>query len=75
MFAPATAQANLNLAILAEVAVAVPPISEQREIVSRVTALYSTAERLLHHIDTASARVDHTTQDVLAKAFRGELVA
>ncbi len=73
-FAPATAQANINLAILAEVAVALPPVEEQGEIVSRVEHLYRAADTLLDRIDGAAKRVDRSSQAVLAKAFRGELV-
>jgi type I restriction enzyme S subunit len=73
-FAPATAQANINLAILSEVAVAVPPIPEQREIVSRVTGLYRAADGLMGRVDAAGLRIDRTTQALLSKALRGELL-
>lgn len=73
-FAPATAQANINLAILAEVAVAVPPIEEQREIIRRTAQLFQAADALLGRIQAASKHIDRTFQAILAKAFRGELV-
>lgn len=72
-FAPATAQANINLAILSEVAVAVPPIEEQHEIIRRATQLFKAANTLLGRIKAASEHIDRSSQAVLAKAFRGEL--
>jgi len=73
-FAPATAQANINLAILSEVAVALPPIEEQREIVRRVEALYELSAKVEAAIEAATTRVERSSQAVLAKAFRGELL-
>jgi type I restriction enzyme, S subunit len=73
-FAPATAQANINLAILSEVAVALPPIEEQYEIVRLTSSMLSLADNLLIRINTASKQVERSAQAVLAKAFRGELV-
>jgi type I restriction enzyme, S subunit len=71
-FAPATAQANINLAILSEVAVAVPPIDEQREIVLKVGRIYELADRVLSAVRTASRRVERTSQAVLSKALHGQ---
>jgi len=74
-FAPATAQANINLAILAELAIALPPVEEQREIIRRVEELYALSFTVELAVTTASALIDHSSQSVLAKAFRGELVS
>ena len=52
----------------------IPPIEEQREIVRRVEALFALADKIDARIQAASARVEKTTQAILAKAFRGELV-
>ena len=73
MFAPATAQANINLAILSEVAVAIPPIEEQHEIIRRTDQLFRAADDVMERIDKAARRVDRTSQAVLTKALRGEL--
>lgn len=73
-FAPATAQANINIAILNDVAVPIPPHPEQQEIVRRVDALFKLADRIEAKVTAARQRVDTLTQAVLAKAFRGELV-
>lgn len=64
----------LNVAILRGVAIPLPPIAEQAEIVRRVNALLSLADRLKTRIDAASRRIDRSSQAVLAKAFRGDLI-
>jgi type I restriction enzyme, S subunit len=50
------------------------PKCEQCEIVRRVEALMKLADAIEHRVALASARTDKTTQAILAKAFRGELV-
>jgi type I restriction enzyme S subunit len=68
-------QPNLNLSIVRDIAVPVPPEAEQIEIVDRVrqalTIIASTEARL----SGARERVDNLERAALAKAFRGELVA
>jgi type I restriction enzyme S subunit len=54
--------------------VALPPLAEQREIVRRVEELLASADRLQRRIEVAAHRVDSSSQAVLAKAFRGELL-
>ncbi len=73
-FAPATAQANINLAILSQVAVALPPIEEQREIVRKVETLYQLATSITNRIAAALRVTERSKQSVLARAFRGELI-
>ncbi|MCK5508951.1 MAG: restriction endonuclease subunit S [Desulfobacterales bacterium] len=73
-FAPATAQKNINLGILHQVAVPAPPLAEQRKIVHHVEALFKVADQIEEHCKKATAYVDKLTQSILAKAFRGELV-
>lgn len=65
---------GLNLDNIKEVLVAVPSLEEQGEIVRRVEALMNLANAIEQRIGLASARADKTTQAILAKAFRGELV-
>lgn len=74
-FAPATAQANINLAILATVAVPLPSVEEQAEIVRRASAALATADRLAIQIEHAERALDRASRASLAKAFRGELVS
>jgi type I restriction enzyme, S subunit len=59
---------------LRSVRLPIPPIEEQDEIVRRTSKLLATIDRLQQRIDAASARVDRSSQAVLAKAFRGELL-
>jgi type I restriction enzyme, S subunit len=72
-FAPATAQANINLAILSELAVAIPPLDEQREIIGRVDALAARADDVRQRLDRAQSSVRRTTRAVAARALRGDL--
>ena len=67
-------QYNLNLRILNELELPLPPLSEQREIVRRVEALFAVADAIEKRVASATARADKLTQAILAKAFRGELV-
>nr|WP_303652954.1 restriction endonuclease subunit S [Paludisphaera mucosa] len=53
---------------------ALPPVEEQREIVSRVSAFLTLADSIEQRAKSALQRVETLTQSVLAKAFRGELV-
>jgi type I restriction enzyme S subunit len=73
-FAPATAQKNINLETLSNIRVPVPPVLEQKEIVSRTDAAFTWIDRLASEANTAHKLIDHLDQAVLAKAFRGELV-
>lgn len=50
-----------------------PPLEEQTEIVRRVDQLFAHADRIEQQVNQALARVNHLTQSILAKAFRGEL--
>ncbi|RBK89765.1 restriction endonuclease subunit S [Xanthomonas oryzae pv. oryzae] len=72
--APATAQKNINLKVLNQVKLRIPPIKEQTEIVRHVEQLFAYADQLEAKVATAQQRIDALTQSLLAKAFRGELV-
>jgi type I restriction enzyme S subunit len=65
---------GLNLDNIRTMAVGLPPVAEQREIVRRVDALFSLADALERRAAAATAHTDRLTQAILAKAFRGELV-
>lgn len=56
-------------------ALPLPPLDEQDEIVRRASALLARADELSRDLDSAGQKVARTRQAVLAKAFRGELVA
>lgn len=74
-FAPATAQKNINLKVLSGLVFPMPSLTEQTEIVRRVEQLFAFADQLEAKVAAAKSRIDHLTQSILAKAFRGELVA
>jgi type I restriction enzyme S subunit len=52
-----------------------PPLEEQTEIVRRVEQLFAFADQIEQRVQDAQTRVNHLTQSILAKAFRGELTA
>jgi type I restriction enzyme, S subunit len=72
-FAPATAQANINLAILGEVTVALPPMDEQVEIVHRVELALDRVSKVEASIKASAQRLKRAGQATLVKAFRGDL--
>lgn len=65
---------GINIGDVRALQIAVPPLDEQREVVRRIEAMFSLADRLQARYANAKAQVDRLTQSVLAKAFRGELV-
>jgi type I restriction enzyme S subunit len=70
-----TTMVNLNQKILLALEIYYPPIEEQTEIVRRVELLFAFADRLEARLATARRQVGQLTPALLAKAFRGELVA
>jgi type I restriction enzyme S subunit len=65
---------SLSTKKIASFTVPIPPIDEQREIVRRVDQLLALADGLGERIEVAATCIDRSSQAVLAKAFRGELV-
>ncbi|WCC48049.1 restriction endonuclease subunit S [Tenacibaculum finnmarkense] len=52
-----------------------PPKEEQTEIVKRVENLFSKADAIENQYKTLKEKIDRLPQAILAKAFKGELVA
>lgn len=73
-FAPATAQKNINLSVLNDVVIRCPSIDEQREIVRQVEMLFAVADRIEARYTAMRTHAQRLGPQVLAKAFRGELV-
>lgn len=73
-FAPATAQKNINLTILREVIVPIPPLTEQVIVDQKIKNSLSNSDKLKCFIMNSLKNLDKLDQSILAKAFRGELV-
>jgi type I restriction enzyme S subunit len=67
-------QSNINAKKLAAFSFQLPELSEQIEIVRRVEALFTLADRIEASCTAARTQAQRLTPLVLAKAFRGELV-
>ncbi|EMA8657048.1 restriction endonuclease subunit S, partial [Cronobacter dublinensis] len=65
----------LNLSILKELPIPLPPISEQHEIVRRIKSFLVRADSIEKSVSNTLKRINNLTQSILAKAFRGELTA
>lgn len=68
-------QPNIKLEVLNPYPLALPPLTEQYEIVFRVEALFAYIDRLEASYKSARAKIERLTPALLAKAFRGELVS
>lgn len=73
-YAPATAQKNINLNLLAGLAVPLPPIDEQNEIVRQVEERLAVADQLAERIGLQLTRSREARQLLLGNAFTGTLV-
>lgn len=60
---------------LAEFPIAIAPLDEQREIVSRIRTAFTSIERVGKQTQRAALLTDRLEQSTFAKAFRGELVS
>jgi type I restriction enzyme S subunit len=66
---------NINSKELSSLHFILPSLTEQTEIVRRVEDLFAFSDRIEQAAQAAQSRVNHLTQSILAKAFRGELTA
>lgn len=71
-FAPATAQKNINLEILTQVLIPLPPLAEQRRIVTKVDALMALCDRLEASLTATAATRRRLLQALLAEALAPE---
>lgn len=67
-------QSNINGTKLGAMPLPLPPLAEQHEAVLRASQLLSTADVLLARLKSADRSLRRSSQAVLTKAFRGELV-
>ena len=73
-YAPATAQKNINLKILSELLIPLPPKIEQDEIVNELDRIFSVIDKLDSIIDIELKRAQVLRQSILKRAFEGRLV-
>ncbi len=68
-------KAGLGLNDIRELPVSIPPLEIQHEIVRRIEQLFDFSDMIETRYTKAKAMLDKLPQSILAKAFRGELVA
>jgi type I restriction enzyme S subunit len=68
-FAPATAQKNINLEIIGELMLPLPPLSEQAAIVEKVETLMAICGTLEAEIEKSRVDAAHLLQVILKDAF------
>jgi type I restriction enzyme S subunit len=66
---------TLSISKIADVDIPVPSGLEQQEVVRRVNRLFKFSDRVEKRLTDVQAVVERITPSLLAKAFRGELVA
>lgn len=67
-------QPNLNLGIIKNMIIPLPPISEQQRIVAEIEGRLSQAETVEESIEKALQQAEALRQSILKKAFSGELI-
>src|SRR5690606_23092422 len=73
--ASATTVSILNKGRFARAPLIVPPLNEQRRIVSKIEALTVRSRRAKEALDAVPTLLDKLRQSILASAFRGDLTA
>ena len=73
-YAPATAQKNINLAILKDLAIPFPSLAEQNIIAQEIDRYLSVADEAEKTITAELKRAEQLRQSILKKAFSGKLV-
>lgn len=71
--APATAQKNINLQILKDLPISLPPLPEQQEIVRILDDLLAKENAAKEAAEAVIEKIDLMKKSILARAFRGEL--
>jgi type I restriction enzyme S subunit len=66
--------AIINKSRLSSAPCPVPSFEEQKQIVHQVENFFVFADQIEQRVKDAQTRINHLTQSILAKAFRGELV-
>jgi type I restriction enzyme, S subunit len=72
--APATAQKNINISILDKLAIPIPDLSEQYQIVQEIETRFSVADKLEQSIEQSLQQAEALRQSILKRAFEGRLI-
>ena len=72
--APATAQKNINLDTLQQIAICLPPIAEQEKLVEEIDQRLSVAAKVVAEVKSGFLRSGRLRQSILKRAFEGKLV-
>jgi type I restriction enzyme S subunit len=72
-YSKGVAQPGLSVMNLNPIAIEIPPLEEQQEIVSRVESLFAKADAIEQQYKTLKASIVNLPQALLHKAFKGEL--
>jgi type I restriction enzyme S subunit len=73
--ASATTLPIINKGRFSELTLPVPPLNEQRRIVTKIEALKARSQRVKEELEAIAPLLDQFRQSVLAAAFRGDLTA
>lgn len=68
------AQQKVSLENFRQIALPVPPLEEQEQIITRIGRQFAAMDRVTQDAIRSLALLDHLEQSILAHAFRGELV-
>ena len=68
-------RAGFNTSLLSSLVVPVPPLAEQRRIVTQIEALQERSQRAREALSEVGPLLEQFRQSVLAAAFRGDLTA
>lgn len=71
-FAPATAQKNINLGILNDLLIPLPPLSEQKRIVAEIEKQLAKTKQLKEHIVANQQATEQLLKALLHQAFEVE---
>ncbi len=72
-FAPATAQKNINIGILNEVLIPLPPLAEQHRIVAKVDELIALCDELETRLTATSTARRQLLETTLREALEGQV--
>jgi len=67
-------QVNISLSQCRNFMITIPPIEEQKEIISRVQSLFEKVDIIEQRYQTLKTKLENLPQALLYKAFKGELV-